>query len=234
MAASTHLALLGEASRLLAEAKTLDEIKTFRDKAEAARSYIKAARMGLEAQNRAAEAKLRAERKAGKLLSSMKLRGGNRKSKSPDVTLKLDSLGISRNQSADWQRLAAVSETDFLAYLQTMNEHGREITSIGLLRTTCKKCSRERGSGDIVVMSNGHAKTTNPDESFTELNNHCQLLHEILKTSPQAANTELRRSDRQIAERLVADIAKLAVQIQKSIPPMICQGCERYRPDASS
>lgn len=225
-----HLAVLSEATRLLAEAKTLDDVKSFRDKAEAARNYIKLARLGLEAQNQAAEAKLRAERKAGSMLREMQLRGGNRRSKSIDTTLKLDSLGISRDQSAHWQRMAAVSEADFLAYLASMNEHGREITSAGLLRATCKKCQQNARSTNGAVSSNGHATKWNPEETFAELANHCQLLHDILKTSPETAKSELTASDRRIADRLVADIAKLAAHIKKSVPPTICEGCERYLP----
>jgi hypothetical protein len=60
---SRELAALGQASRMLVEAKSLEEIKSIRDKAEAARAYVKAAKLGLEVQNRAAEVKLRAERR---------------------------------------------------------------------------------------------------------------------------------------------------------------------------
>ena len=79
----THdLTILEHASRSLAKAKTLDEIRSIRDKAEAARQYAKSAALGLQIQNFAAELKLRAERKAGGLLAEMSLRGGDRKSNS--------------------------------------------------------------------------------------------------------------------------------------------------------
>src|SRR4051812_14843110 len=110
------LAVLDQVSQLLEEAKSLEEIKEIRDKAEAARSYARAAKLGLELQNRAAELRLRAERKAGQFLRSMKLRGGDRRSKLHRPTLKLDALGISRQQSMRWQRVASISEEDFCSY----------------------------------------------------------------------------------------------------------------------
>lgn len=62
----THaLAILENAGRSLAQAKTLDEITSLRDKAEVARQYVKSATLGLQIQNLAAALKLRAERKAG-------------------------------------------------------------------------------------------------------------------------------------------------------------------------
>ena len=45
----------------------------------------------------------RAERRAGEMLAEMELQGGDRKSKSHDVTLKLDDLGINKKQSSRWQ-----------------------------------------------------------------------------------------------------------------------------------
>ena len=89
------LAQLGNAQRALAAASTLEDVLSIRDQAEALRVYAKAADESLEAANAAAEIKLNAERKAGGKLKAMELRGGDRKSKSHDVTLKLEN-GISK------------------------------------------------------------------------------------------------------------------------------------------
>jgi hypothetical protein len=99
---------IGSSGAHFAEAKTLDEIKAIRDKAEAARTYVKAAQLGLVLQNLAAEVKLRAERKVGKFLANLALRGGDRRSKAQGATLKLQDLGITRDQSRRWQHQAAV------------------------------------------------------------------------------------------------------------------------------
>lgn len=227
---STHLAVLSQASQLLAEATTIDEVKFVRDKAEVVRSYIQAARMGLEAQNEAAEMRLRAERKAGAMLGSLKLHGGNHRSKSPRVTLKLEALGISRNQSVRWQRLAAISEAEFAKYLAAAKRDAQEITSSGLLRSTCKKCQRATAARHPLVITNGQAATANLEESFAELTNHCQLLQQILGFAGPADGSELTAADRRIAGGLVTEIGKLIQHIRKSVPPGICDGCTRFLP----
>ena len=94
--AVTSLARISKAITALAAAKTLDDVLQIRDQAEALRVYIKAASQGLEAANAAAEIKLRAERKAGEMLSGKVKRGGDR-AKSHDATL-LSDLGLSRDQ----------------------------------------------------------------------------------------------------------------------------------------
>jgi hypothetical protein len=56
----------------------------------------------------------RAERRAGQLLDQMAKRkeragrGGNRKSKSHDATLKLPDLGVTKTESSRWQKLASM------------------------------------------------------------------------------------------------------------------------------
>ena len=54
-----ELTFVRQAQRALAEASSVQDVKSFRDKAEAARSYFKSAAMGLELLNEAAEFKLR-------------------------------------------------------------------------------------------------------------------------------------------------------------------------------
>ena len=129
----TELALLGTASRALAEANTIDEIKDIRDKAEAVRSYARSAALGLQVQNHAAEVKLRAERKAGRMLHDLRLRGGDRTSDGHHDQLKLTDIGISQTQSKRWQKEASVPTDVFREYVASANEAGREITTKGLM-----------------------------------------------------------------------------------------------------
>jgi hypothetical protein len=124
---TTALVRFEAAKRALAEARTIDEVKQIRDKAEALRLYVKQQGDSLEMQNDIAEIKLRAERRAGELLAEMgeneqrQRRGGDRKSKLHDETLieppTLSDLGITKSQSSRWQQEAKVPEETFEQYV---------------------------------------------------------------------------------------------------------------------
>ena len=91
---STALAKLDQAARMLAEVSTIQEATDIADVAHAAHAYAKRAKLGREAQTRAASIRFQAERKAGEFLGEMGLHGGDRKSTSKDVRLKLDDMGL--------------------------------------------------------------------------------------------------------------------------------------------
>src|SRR3990167_141894 len=94
------------ARRAIAEARSVDEVKDIRDKAEAVRMYAKQAGMGLEMINGAAEIKLRAERRAGEMLAVMdkaKPAGSNQhQDRSHAVTdpPTQNDMGVSKMQSS--------------------------------------------------------------------------------------------------------------------------------------
>lgn len=99
----------------------VDEVKDIRDKAMALEAYSRQAR-NTEAERRACEIRLRAERKAGSMLSSMekvKATPGNQytgpvdRSHNGTGPKTLSELGISKNQSHRWQQLADVPEDQF-------------------------------------------------------------------------------------------------------------------------
>jgi hypothetical protein len=119
-AQSTSLTRLETACRLLAEARSVDEVRSIRDVAEAARVYAREVRLGLEAQNDAAEINLRAERRLGELLADAPLQNGGdaaraRSHAATEVRPRLRDLGISKSQSSRWQALAAVPDRSSIA-----------------------------------------------------------------------------------------------------------------------
>lgn len=109
---------------MLAEAKSLTEVKKVLDIAEAARVYARAAKLGLEAYNHAAEVKVRAERKAGEMLKQLE-RGKTGPKQLPDSlsgnsayreTIKENE--IPERTAERWQQLAEMPEAVFEGMLE--------------------------------------------------------------------------------------------------------------------
>jgi len=135
----TALIRYDAARRALAAAHRVDEVKAIRDKAEAVRVYAKQAG-DYDLQNQACEIRIRAERRAGELLVDMqtsgerqpKERGRPTKVSSPTT---LPKLGITRDQSSKWQRLARmIDEASFDKAVAQAKENDGELTTAGLLR----------------------------------------------------------------------------------------------------
>jgi N6-adenosine-specific RNA methylase IME4 len=127
-----------EAARaLLAEASDLRTVVEIRDRAEAVRTYVSAAQHGLVLQNEAAELKLRAERKAGELLAADPAVGAG---KGPT----LGPLGLTKNDSSRWQRIASLPEAEFDAYIAEAHNERRELTTAGALKLAKRLLARDK------------------------------------------------------------------------------------------
>lgn len=114
------------ARRAIAEARSVDEVKDIRDKAEAVRQYAKRAGLGREMQDDAAEIVIRSEYRMGELLSDVDREQGKR----TDVTLSqrgtklgdvLNSSGLSRQDASRVEMLAELPA----AQLDTLIADGR-------------------------------------------------------------------------------------------------------------
>jgi N6-adenosine-specific RNA methylase IME4 len=133
------IVFISRAIDALSESNGIEEVKQYHDKAEAIRTYARCAGMEFAILNGLAEMKLRSEREGGRLLKDMQLHGGKR-SRSLRVTLRLSDLGITRNQSVRWQRVAAVPESCFHEYLTACKNRIKAISAAGLLRFA-EKCA---------------------------------------------------------------------------------------------
>lgn len=139
---SGSLATISQASRMLAEASSLDDIKAVHDLAQAAVEYARVAKLGDEAAHHAATIKLRAERKAGELLAGLEReQGGSGRFGSSDVgqttspyAAALEQAAVTRQDAGRWQGVAAVPEEAFEGYLATDGEP----TTSGLLAKQAK------------------------------------------------------------------------------------------------
>jgi site-specific DNA-methyltransferase (adenine-specific) len=130
----TGLIKFDEARRAVEAARTIDEVKNIRDKAEALRAYAKQAHLSLGMQNKCAEIKVRAERRAGQMLTQTVERGRPEKM-SQTATLNLEQLGINRTQSSRWQSISSIPEKIFDDHISEITKDGdKELTSSELLR----------------------------------------------------------------------------------------------------
>lgn len=150
---NVELQKLTEATQLLAECKTVSDVKPILEMAEAARHYAVVMHLGRDASNYAVEIKLRAERRLGEILKTIDRAKKGRPEKcippetfnSPPPTL--DDLGISRVQSHRWQTEAQVPDEEFEQYVAETKANGEELTSIGL-RRKAKKLVSDKPSYD--------------------------------------------------------------------------------------
>lgn len=116
---NNQLLLLDKATKLLAEAKDIVEVKHIIDIAEMAEVYAKKVKLGTEAEEYARSIKLEAQRKAGEFLQTMPKNEGNRYGGNlvePPynvVTPTLEEIGITKKQSMNWQQLAKLPTNKF-------------------------------------------------------------------------------------------------------------------------
>lgn len=130
------LALYDEMCRAIDLAYEVDEVKDIRDRGLAFEVYARQAK-NIDAERRACEVRLRAERKAGELLREQeKAKAGPPiRNRSVDTTdyrgaPTLRDLGISKQQSSDWQRLAAVPQEQFD---EALADPDRKPTTAGII-----------------------------------------------------------------------------------------------------
>lgn len=107
------LQVLANGTRMLAEARTLEDLKQVRDAAVAAQAYARAHQLGTEAQKYAGEIAIRAETRMGAAITTGQAEGTIARQGAHvtgDNMRGLPELGITRPQSHHAQTLAAYSD----------------------------------------------------------------------------------------------------------------------------
>jgi hypothetical protein len=134
------LVLVGRAERMLAEARTFDEIRLVIDLAEQARLWARQARLGLDAQNHAGAIRLEAEAKAAKVLADMAARGDRHpQGRTSEVAAgdftgsTLAELGVTRTEASRWAAVARVDPKVRATYVAAATVDREEVTRAGLL-----------------------------------------------------------------------------------------------------
>lgn len=134
----TQLVRYDAARTALAEARSVDEVKDIRDKAEALRSYARQAG-DIEMQNWAAEIKVRAERRAGEFLLEIDREQGLRRptnttsiQRGSKLAGEIERVGIGRGTAVRWQQIARIPQSVFEPHIACATAERRELTSAGV------------------------------------------------------------------------------------------------------
>ena len=139
-----ELIKLNKARQALMEAKTLQEIREIKDIAKAVKAYAQAKKLGVEMVNDATEIELRAEREMGKLIAQKQEEGelatpGDHKFSANvqgnDIyKITLPEIGITRNESSNAKKLAAIPEEKFEQKISELKSEKKPLTKTGFLK----------------------------------------------------------------------------------------------------
>lgn len=204
-----ELVLYNEACRALQAAKSTDEAKDMRDRAEAMRAYAKQAK-NKQLEIDAAEIRIRAERRIGELIKSQKetvgLNTGQRgqftggSNEAPPAPPTLAEAGIDKKLSSRAQKMAAVPEDEFEGMLGDWRdriEKENERVTTNLLR------AGERKQRDAELIT-----ADLPDDKFSVIYADPPWRYEHSKTtSRDIENQYPTMSLDEICDMPVADIA---------------------------
>jgi hypothetical protein len=151
---SSVLGLLDQAKAMLADLRTVREVKGLRDKAQAFQHWLKQRGGSLEAQQDASEMKLRSERKLGEMLAET-TRAGNPQLLHDEIIGRLPE-GITLIQSHRWQRVWLVCEEEFERYIAGARQSETPITTSGILKIAAleaaeKARAKKRKAGPRVI-----------------------------------------------------------------------------------
>ena len=188
-----------EAARAaLQAAHDVDEVKDIRDKHQAVAAYAR------QAQDNAmvlwaSEIKVRAERRAGEMLAERKANGsratpaGNvnpRTKVSSSTTPTLDDLGITRDQSSKWQKVAAIPDEKFEKVVEEMKDAGL-ITTAAVLRTATKpKKVKAKAAEKAPQKEKEKPKPVADDKALAELKAKYSDLEERYETLADTAREQ--------------------------------------------
>ena len=137
----SSLILWDKMKQAVVECHNIDEISNIRNQAEAYRYALRQAKESPEVIKKAEEIKLRAERRAGELLKDTEFQHGSRgvgKKVESKPTTSLSDMGISRDQSSKWQKIANIPEEKFENYIEVQ----KELSTAGVLRVADSEIRR--------------------------------------------------------------------------------------------
>ncbi len=172
------LQLRDNAKQQLAEIRTIETGVEYLNKVKAIETWAKAEKKDAELQNIIAEQKLRTQRILGGLLNESDIGKGRPNKMSKTTTFNsLKDVGINRDQSSAFQKIASLPQEIFEEEIATAKEETNkriELTTSKLLKAAkqYEKDKKRKAQGDVIKTINISDKIKNGDSL------------EILKTLP--------------------------------------------------
>lgn len=138
-----------EAARnALSVARSVDEVKDIRDKAQAMAAYARQAN-DTELVEWATEIKVRAERKAGEMLAEVERASAGRGHKNTEgIRSTLERIEVPVSTAHRWQKLAAVPDDKFEQAVAAAKEVAGEVTTAAMLRVANGRPHVTHNSGE--------------------------------------------------------------------------------------
>lgn len=204
-----------EAARnALQVASTVDEVKDIRDKSEAMAAYARQAK-DKELLKWATEIKVRAERRAGQMLAEMpkatgaKMKGGT--TGGPIVVppandaQTLAEIGVTKNESSRWQKLAAVSDEQFESAVASAKDKAGEVTTAAMMRAA-KAAEPEKPAAEQKPRKPDPepSPTDPPPPEYTPLDEAMDTVRELQDALALANAGDLSDEDKTQAADLIA------------------------------
>jgi hypothetical protein len=211
-----------EAARsALQAAASVDEVKDIRDKAQAMAAYARQAK-DTQLQAWAAEIKIRAERKAGEMLKEMdKNRGGNpeqiaKSNRSSPTTgsnetpsPKLSDLGISKDNSSRWQKLAEIPEEDFERKIVELKQNPERVTTTSIIRE--QREAERAQSGEMEPAK----KPRPPEDALEKLRDKQVGRHPDAELSREEVEADISGEEIELERRLAkANAERVAILLE--------------------
>lgn len=196
----------------LSVAVEVDEVKDIRDKAEAMAAYARQAK-DTELVQWATEIKVRAERRAGQMLAEMpKAKGeilrGNTMVPRGNEAKTLADIGITKNESSRWQKLAAVTDTQFEEAVAAAKEVAGEVTTAAMLRAA-KACEPPKPAPVAPAPAPAPAVVEPEAEAppeYTQLDAAHDQINELQAALAVATMGDVSEEDKSYAATLIAEL----------------------------
>ena len=198
----------------LSVAVEVDEVKDIRDKAEAMAAYARQAK-DTELVQWATEIKVRAERRAGQMLAEMPKQDGGHAAKvkarshdGTEVPKSLADIGITKNESSRWQKLAAVTDTQFEEAVASAKEVAGEVTTAAMLRAA-KACEPPKPAPVAPAPAPAPAEVEPEIEAppdYTELDAAHDQISELQSALVVARMGDIPEEEKQHASELIAEL----------------------------